>query len=260
MSGERMGLWMYCIVEGEGAPALESLGIHGTSMVSAVSDGAFSAIVSREPMKKYPLVRDYLIAHERVCEEAMKARRVLPVKFCTIAESEGQIVEEVLRPKAGDFRAKLADIAAKDEYGLRARWKDIDRVYRDVGAADEGIRERKAGIVDSGRNDRNELIDIGHMVREAVEKKNEGMAKDIFDELKPLAADSRRNPTLGDMNILNAAFLVAGERQSAFDAAVERIVGRYGDEIYFKYVGPVPPFNFVEIVIEWGEGREGKRA
>jgi hypothetical protein len=51
--------------------------------------------------------------------------------------------------------------------------------------------------------------------------------------------------------VLNRAFLVPRAAEAAFDAAVARIAERFGDRLEFRYVGPVPPFNFVSLRADW---------
>jgi hypothetical protein len=46
--------------------------------------------------------------------------------------------------------------------------------------------------------------------------------------------------------IMNAAFLVGRDREQAFDARVKEIGQRY-EKLTFKYTGPWPPYNFVNI-------------
>jgi hypothetical protein len=52
--------------------------------------------------------------------------------------------------------------------------------------------------------------------------------------------------------VLNAAFLVEREREGVFDAAVSAIAERNAARLMLKYVGPLPPFNFVDL--GWGGG------
>lgn len=251
---EQRGLWMYCVIETRGEMKWDCLGIHGTSPVFTVSGGGFTAVVSEEPMKKYPLVREYLIAHQRVNEVVMQSHQVLPVRFCTIAESREKIIEEALLPKATEFRELFAEIRGKEECGLRVRWKDLDKVFREIGETDEKVRQKKEMILSLPEQQRRtELIDIGHIVQTAVQEKNEKTAEALVDELAPLAVDVKQNNTLGDAMILNAAFLVEKEKQGAFDEKVSTLDAKYGEALQLKYVGPVPPFNFVEIVIQWKE-------
>jgi hypothetical protein len=46
---------------------------------------------------------------------------------------------------------------------------------------------------------------------------------------------------------MNAAFLVEREREGEFDSAVNKIARKYGQRLKFKYTGPWPPYNFVNI-------------
>jgi len=169
----KKGLWLYCIIENKEPKAFDCPGIHGDGPVFVVEGGEFAALVSEEPMKKYQLVRDTLIAHQKVNEVALQTHRVLPVRFCTMTDKKEKIVDEVLVPKATEFRDKLGEIAGCDEHGLRVRWKDIDKIFKQIGDADEKVREKKQKILSLPENQRhNELIDIGHLVQEAIQAKN----------------------------------------------------------------------------------------
>jgi hypothetical protein len=46
--------------------------------------------------------------------------------------------------------------------------------------------------------------------------------------------------------IMNAAFLVSRTHEAAFDVRVKELGTRY-DKLTFKYTGPWPPYNFVNI-------------
>jgi hypothetical protein len=46
--------------------------------------------------------------------------------------------------------------------------------------------------------------------------------------------------------IMNAAFLVSRDLENAFDAGVKSIASAH-DKLTFKYTGPWPPYNFVNI-------------
>jgi hypothetical protein len=68
---------------------------------------------------------------------------------------------------------------------------------------------------------------------------------------------SRANKPIGDKMIMNAAFLVARDRETAFDAKVKAIGARH-DMLTFKYTGPWPPYNFVNIRLKLERAREGE--
>jgi hypothetical protein len=54
------------------------------------------------------------------------------------------------------------------------------------------------------------------------------------------------NRAIGDKMIMNAAFLVQREHEPAFDRRIKEIALRY-DKLTFRYTGPWPPYNFVNI-------------
>jgi hypothetical protein len=66
------------------------------------------------------------------------------------------------------------------------------------------------------------------------------------DQLREVSVASRINKPIGDKMIMNAAFLIARDQESAFDAKVKLIATRF-DKLTFKYTGPWPPYNFVNI-------------
>jgi hypothetical protein len=255
---ERIGLWLYSIIENRGKSKWDCLGIHGTSPVYTIAHGDFAAVVSEEPMKKYPLVRDFLVNHQLVNEKVMGTQPVLPVRFCTIAESAEQILSEVLKKetKVEEFRDTLNQIRSKSEYGLRAHWKDLNQVFLAISRDNPKVIEAKERILKLPERQRHmALIDVGHVVKEALEEKNAEVSKSLLEALTPYAIRFKQNSTLGDAALLNAAFLVEQARQAEFDNAVDALVEKYESQMQFKYVGPVPPFNFVEIVIHFEEAR-----
>jgi hypothetical protein len=69
---------------------------------------------------------------------------------------------------------------------------------------------------------------------------------EIFEALRNVSVASRSNKPIGDRMIMNAAFLVARSLEQAFDARVKDIGQRY-DKLTFKFTGPWPPYNFVNI-------------
>ena len=53
---------------------------------------------------------------------------------------------------------------------------------------------------------------------------------------------------------INASFLVSKGREKEFDNIMEELSETYNNRMKFLYVGPLPPYNFVNITIyqeEW---------
>ncbi|MEK7735507.1 MAG: GvpL/GvpF family gas vesicle protein, partial [Nitrospirota bacterium] len=85
-------------------------------------------------------------------------------------------------------------------------------------------------------------------------KKKEEEAEKIVDALRKTAFDYELNKTIGDEMFINAAFLVDKGREKEFDNIMDDLNNEYKNRIKFMYTGPLPVFNFVNIVIypeEW---------
>jgi hypothetical protein len=91
---------------------------------------------------------------------------------------------------------------------------------------------------------------VGKMLKLALEHKKAKERGILFQPLRQLSSDSCLNMTYGGDMLMNAAFLVDRAWEKEFDGEVEKLVAWYSDRIEFKYVGPVPPYSFVNIVVE----------
>ena len=126
-----------------------------------------------------------------------------------------------------------------------------EAVYRDILEKYEDIRElkEKLAAIDSERT-HFQLMQVGEMVEQALEQEKTDHGDEILSVLRPLAEEIKSNDTYGELMIVNAAFLVHKEKEPEFDWEVEGLADKYGEKIRFKYVGTLPPFNFVNMVIE----------
>jgi hypothetical protein len=92
-------------------------------------------------------------------------------------------------------------------------------------------------------------MEIGKMVEDALQSEKEIVRVDILDTLSPLAVEVKTNDTYGELMIINAAFFVEKSKEADFDQQVQLLGEKNGEKVTLKYVGPLPPFNFVNISI-----------
>jgi hypothetical protein len=224
------GLYVYCIIgTGEGRN-FGPIGIgdrDGPVITIAYRD--LSAVVSSVPMTKYVVSKETMVAHEKVIEAVMKDYTVLPVRFYTVAPNAEEI-RGLLRRRYSEFKKLLRELDNKVELGLKALWKDMNVIFRGIV---EGNEEIKA-----------------EMVKPALEKEKAEEREALLQPLRPLSSDLCLNKTYGDDMIMNAAFLVDRAREKEFDIRVGQLAAGHGGRIEFKYVGPAPPYSFVNIVIK----------
>lgn len=253
-SGERCeGKYIYCIIDSRAPETFSSGGIGGRGdRVQAVCFDSIAAVVSDSPVMEYRALKENMVTHEKAIEEAMQKHTVLPVRFCTIAESEEK-VKKILEKEYDKFKDMLGNMEGKKELGLKAMFKE-DVIYKEIIEKYENIRKFKEKIANlPPEKTYSQRMEIGRMVEQALEKEREKSKKEILDNLSPLAEDVKINNTYGERMILNSAFLVNKENEAAFDKKVNELDEKYGYKIIFKYVGTLPPFNFVNLIIKTAE-------
>lgn len=246
------GKYIYCIVRTEEEKNFGPLGLGGRyDPVYTVNNKGIAAVVSNVLIKEYPVSRENTLCHEKVIEEAMKGWTVLPVRFGTIAENE-ETVKKILDKERARFVELLDKMQGKKELGVKAVFKEAviyDRIvtnYEDI----KKMKERIASL--PPERARNQYIEIGRRVETALERERADYNKRIMDVLTPLAVEVKINDTYGERMVVNAAFLVEVSREKEFDGRVEELDKQYGYLMTLKYVGTVPPFNFVNLVIDTG--------
>jgi hypothetical protein len=249
-SSPERGRYLYCIIRAGTTDGLDLRGIDDQP-ISVVADDDLGVLVSPSAVKRYRLSRQYTLGHELIIERAMARGTVLPIKFGTVAETEDAIREKVLQARGEDLHQLMAAMDGKVELGLKVVWNQ-ERIYADIVARNADIRSLRDQLAGRPPNEGHyERVRLGEMVEEALTDRRLEDADAIMTRLEPLAVDTRRNDIYGEMMILNAAFLVDKTREAEFDAEIQALDNEMNNLMTFKYIGPLPPFNFVDLVISW---------
>jgi hypothetical protein len=242
------GEYVYCIIGGNEGRNFGSIGIGKRGdIVSTIGFNDISAVISSSPVTKYVINPENLTAHEKVIEEVMKDYTVLPVRFCTIANSAEEI-RTFLRRRYGEFKGMLKDMDNKVELGLKAKWMDMQKIFTEIADQEPNVKETRIRVEERpGDHDTGEKIALGKAVKASLERKKAVEGDKILREFKRVAVDIRKNDLVGDDMFLNAVFLIDRIMEKQFDYLVEDLAEKYKERAHFKYVGPAPPFNFVNI-------------
>jgi hypothetical protein len=242
---EYRGKYVYCIIRANDGLSFGPIGIGADpTPVSTVSWRDLAAVVSDAPVGIQDPTRDNVLAHQRVNEIVMQDHTVLPMSFGTVFKTRDDIVE-FLRSAHDAFADVLNKMENKLEFGLKVLW-DRDALVRQIEHEDDDIRRLKAQIATQKGSTYFARMQYGRLVDAAMQVRGDRYVTEIFEGLRDVAVASRSNKPIGDRMIMNAAFLVSRTHEAAFDARVKELGTRY-DKLTFKYTGPWPPYNFVNI-------------
>lgn len=239
------GKYVYCVIYADKPLSFGPLGI-GTEPadVHTVNYHDIAAVVSDTPIAVHEPTRANVLAHERVNETVMRDHTVIPMSFGTVFKTRDDI-HELLRSAYDAFKDVLVKMEDKLEFGLKVLW-DRDIIIKELEGENEDIRRLKSEITSQKGSTYFARMQYGRLVDASLQARSERYVHDIFDALRPVSVASRANKPIGDRMIMNAAFLVSRDKEQDFDAIVKRI-GATHTQLTFKYTGPWPPYNFVNI-------------
>lgn len=245
------GRYVYGILRSKEQMNFGKIGIGGAGEpVYTVSYQDIAAVVSKTTVAIFDPTRENALAHEHVIETVMKNYTIIPMSFGTVFRTENDI-REVLKSIYPSLKDVLNQMAGKLEFGLKVNW-ERDQIIEELKQQDEEIRQFHREIV------RKQLqstyfarMQLGRMIDKALAERATVYVRQIYDGLRGVCVASRDNQPIGDKMIMNAAFLVERQREAEFDSMVNKIARKYGKRLKFKYTGPWPPYNFVNIRLKF---------
>lgn len=246
------GKYLYGIICGDAPAAFSSRGIgERGDLVYTIAVNGLAAVVSDSPIVEYESSRRHMMAHTRVLEEVMQSHTVLPVRFGIIAPDAAAIERQLAGARGAELTAILHRLEGKIEMGLKAFWFE-EVIFNEIVAESPPIRQLRDSLAGrSAEETYYERIRLGELIEAEMARRREADAAAIIERLRPEVEDLRLNAVITDRMVLNAAFLLPRAAEPALEAAINELDATMGKRIMFKYVGPVPPYNFVNVTIGW---------
>jgi hypothetical protein len=248
------GRYIYCMIDFKEKDPERNFGPLGIGergdLLRSLNYKDVAAVISNSPIKKYPVSRENCLPHQRAVEAVMKEGfTVLPVRYCTIAEDEEQ-VKKILKRDYKRFKDLLLKMKNKVELGLKAIF-DEKLIYQNILAQNKEIRLRKEKLMNKPpEKTYQKRIELGGMVESALNAEKEKAKTLALRTLKGLAEDYVVADNYGERMLLNASFLVDRNKEPEFDKKVDELNERFEQRVKLKYVGGMPPFNFVNLEID----------
>ncbi len=217
--------------------------------VYTVSYQKIAAIVSDTGLTEIDPTRKNVLAHTMVQDRLLKDYSILPMGFGMIA-SDGAMVSDLLRKNYENLLKELERLSGKIEVAVKVSW-DKDAMLTQLASENGSLTRAKARLrTASPAQAQAILMEIGRIVEQITKEWQKEYAAEAYSQLNKLALEARTNPAMDVKNILNASFLIEKTHESEFQKEVYELDDRYRGKLNFKYVGPLPPYNFVQVKME----------
>lgn len=210
-----------------------------------VSAGDLAVIVS-DVDADTPAGRKDLLAHAHVLEGYAEESTVLPMQFGIALPDDDAVREQVLEKDRESLEYLLHSFDGLLQVTVQAfhheepALREVLRRHPQLMAAREEMRAFPETATQARQ------VDLGQAVASGLEELQEEDRLMLLDRLAPLSRAVAENDANGAHEILHAAFLVERAERGAFDEAVGLLRSENEDRMRLRYVGPQPPYSFLE--------------
>ena len=218
---------------------------------------AFAAMVRPSPdegtagRSRAELAR-ILLENQKAVESVMAFSPVLPVKFGTLA-SDGDMVRDFLAEGAPLFKQAFSTLGDLVEIDVAVRWDMADTV-RDVGLNAALSARLAAAVTEAERHD------AGKELIRLIDERRDGIARRIIDAMHPHAADLIVPDFHDPDQVADLALLVDRTVLDQLDHTLERLDAGYSGKLSFRRIGPMPPYSFATIHVNFPQSAALERA
>lgn len=239
------GIYVFCTIEEKTPKKFGKVIVNGeeTEIYTLHYENA-AMVVSRVSGEVLP-ERQNLFAHQKVITEVMKSYTVIPMSFGNVFNSEEDVLL-IMKHLYKELEVLFSQLANKIEVGLK------------VVAKQEWIEQemKRDPILSEWKNSNKDLtnpalfydkIQLGEHAQKFVKLLEQKLENEIYHPLVGLSDAGKLNSIIPGKTILNAAFLVNRDNEEAFDERVNQLYEQWKDKTDFKYSGPWPAYNFVNI-------------
>ncbi|MCF8352790.1 MAG: GvpL/GvpF family gas vesicle protein [Bacteroidales bacterium] len=266
------GLYLYCVRDKtEGNTLFSIKGVDGKrnvftlpfreleAVVSGVSVEEFdSETIQNKAQEDLNWIKEKAVMHESVVEEAMRKENeylgLIPMHFGTIFKEEASL-KDTLNKDYEKIKLVLDNIRGKKEYSLKVYLSDKKILEQTIKEANEVIKDKEREIASSPEGMAFFMEeDLKEIIEREMNTELNNIMDSLFETFKKHSVDSVRNKVLGkDLTrldipmVLNAAYLITGEKIEAFKNETERLKQEIQKKGFsLEYSGPWPVYNFLK--------------
>lgn len=215
----------------------------GEARIRLVVYGDLAAVVSEVDMEAR-VRRDDLLAHARVLEAIVEDSTVLPMRFGVIVDDYDEVADIILSAGEGRLTALLESFDGLVQLTVKA-YHDQDQALKHL------LRERSDLRVLRDQTGKGPAfypaqLRLGEAIAAGLETLVSSDAAMLHDQLTGIAERMVLGDVTGQNQVLNAALLVERSARTRTDEAIARLSRTLPDRLRLRYIGPQPPYSFVD--------------
>lgn len=237
--------YIYGVIETDRRCEFGPIGL-GKKPVYTVGLKGLACVVSDSNLEVYIANAVNLAEHECVLEKVMDEHVVLPMRFGTVADSERGILL-MLKKHGKQFVRMLKKLSGKVEVELEVAWKDVKAVFNEIALQNPVLKKMKS---DPHAKSREDVIMAGQMVCQLLQDRKAKESEAFIKVLKKVSEGCVISKNTCDELMMDASFLIDKTKIGEFNKTVDLLDVKTGGRFDIRYIGPLPPYSFVEMRVK----------
>ncbi|WP_339227023.1 GvpL/GvpF family gas vesicle protein [Oceanobacillus sp. FSL K6-2867] len=247
---EKQGIYVFCGIQTDKKAGFGNVHFDSEDReIYTVHYKDAAMVVTRVPMKIYHPSKENLMMHQKVLSRVMETMdTVVPISFGNLFQSEEDVLAlaESLYPQLVEI---FPQIKGKIEVGLKVVGKK-DWLEKSIKQNENVMKKKQIVHSKSEAAGYFDRIQLGEMAKDFFHSLQNDIKSEIHDSLSTLAEANQINDPIGEKMLLNAAYLIDSDKESQFDKKVNELHDSWQDKVDFKYTGPWPAYNFINIKLK----------
>jgi len=249
------GKYIYCIISEDKKKNFGYIGINNRQ-VDLLHYKDIAAVTSPNPITNFNRLDKKELTqrasiHQQVNEKLMAEYDVVPMRFGIIAPRAVEVIS-ILEKAYLQFKTALDRIAGKAEFAVQVWW-DQKNFLEELTKTNPEIQKLKQGISSKGSIlGLPTRLRLGKLIDQEIKAHKDNYLNDIEALLKNSAYGAASNKLIEEEMIANFSFLIDRARESELDREMQELGKKYKGKLRFKYIGPMPPYSFVNINLSLG--------
>jgi hypothetical protein len=234
-----MQVHLYGVIAADADLPMELEGRAGAP-VRAVADDRLAVLVS-DLDDEARVGRSDLLTHAHVLEAVADATTVIPMQFGMVMPDDETVRREVLDTGADRTAALLHAFDGLVQLMVGGRF-DEEAALREVVRRDPELAAARTA------DDMQSKMQLGEAVAAGLERLRTEDSDLLVDRLAPYARAVAFTETRDAYSLTGVALLVERDRRADLDRAVSELSGEVAERLQLRYVGPQPPYAFLDSV------------
>lgn len=255
MGKSKIGIYIYGIINSNNASHFFTpKDSYKKESVYAIPYQEVSAVVSNSEIIDFTYSSkdasaERLVWHQKVIEKIMNLKyTIIPLRLGTFAVDEAE-VKDILSKGYSLIKNIMEKVRDKIEIDLVATWADFGSALKEIGEEEE-IKKLKENILANPEITLDHQMEVGAMLKKALDKKREKYALQIQTFLNHYCTAFKVHELMDDRMVINLACLINIDKQKDFDRKIEEINTEFAEKLNFRSVGPLPSYSFYTIEIK----------